>query len=257
MKTKKENALRAKLLQVCKNHKMSDSEIKKYDGTQVKYDKFPYAPYIPKNWNKTLVLAESQQLRGKNDGNSEYVKSLLKANDDDLIFRLGKESIIEEKPDVQLGVTPWDEGYIKLAMLSCFPKFKIDQFGVSNAVPWELHKDNKRQTAFLKDKSIEFWKELLPVLKPKYIVCTGEYADSIISDTCFCDDKKCLQLNIRSASQLGRVAYLFDENDLLKRYPEVKKAYKSFRRIVKIDKQDKRNYVFYAAHAVSKIKTAL
>ena len=53
--------------------------------------------------------------------------------------------------------------------------------------------------------------------------------------------------------RFGFFTNLFDENDLLKRYPEVKKAYKSIRKIIKIGKQDKRYYVFYAAHAVSKI----
>jgi len=257
MKTQKESTLHSKLRLICKKHTIAGLEKTEYGGEPTKYDLYPYAPYVPKNWNRILVLAESQQLRGKNEGNIDYVKSLLNASYEDLIFRLGNIRITGEKPEEQVGITPWDEGFIKLAMLSCFPEYKSNQYAVSNAVPWHLDKGNETQTEFLEQKSITFWKEILAVLKPKYIVCTGVYADDIISDTEYCIERDCQQFHIRSASQLGRVINLFDENDLLERYPEVKNAISSNPQVVEISGMDKRYYVFYAAHAVSKIKLYL
>ena len=255
MKTNKDSTLTTKLRQICKKFKITDSEINDYGKKPKIYDRFPYAPYIPKNWNRILVLAESQQLRGNNEGNSEYVKCLMNADVEDLIFRLGNEKITGVNSNVQLGISPWDEGLIKIAMLSCFPEYRSDQFGVSNAVPWHLDKNKEKQTDFLERKSIKFWKKILPELNPKIIICTGKYAESIISETKFCEQNDCKQIEIRSASQLERIVSLFNEDDLLDRYPEVKIAIEQNPDL--IGDYDKRYYVFYAALAVSNINSIL
>lgn len=258
MKPQTKSALQSKLLQICKKHKISDLEIPEYGKELKKYDKFPFAPYIPKYWNKILVLAESQQLRGLNDGNQGYVQSLLEADDEDLIFRLGNFNITRTKPEEQIGISPWDEGYIKLAMLSSFPEFTIDQFGVSNAVPWHLDKDNKTQAALLNRKSIAFWKDILPVLKPEIIICTGVIADSIITDTGYCSNNICHQIHIRSASQLHFVAKkTYRWKDWLDKNPAMKELFENNNDLIESSIDPKRYFVWYAAHAVSQIRPAL
>lgn len=249
--------LKQNLSKICQKNAFSVNDYEEYGGQQDKYDLFPYAPYIPENWNRILVLAESQQLRSLNDGNKRYRQSLLAMEDEELIFRLGNKKITNQSPEKQIGITPWDEGYLKLAMLSCYPAFTIDQFGVSNAVPWHLNKKNKAQSAFLKRKSVTFWEEILPVLKPSIIVCTGVIADSIITDTGYCSKSSCRKIHIRSASQLHFVvkkSYRYTE--WLDQHLDVKEV--SSKNGQMIDPQEPyRYFVWYAAHAFSKINPQL
>jgi hypothetical protein len=155
-------------------------------------------------------------------------------------------------PDKLLGITPWDEGYIKLAMLCCFPEFAIDQFGVSNAVPWHLDKGNKPQAAFLERKSIAFWKDILPELKPKIIICTGDIANSIITDTGYCSNNICYQMHIRSASQLHFVVKkTYQWNVWLNENPTIKELLEKNKDLIQSD-DPYRYFVWYAALAVSK-----
>lgn len=250
--------LKKKLHQICKKHKITDLEIPEYGGKPSKFGLFPYSPYIPSNWNRILVLAESQQLRALNEGNEGYRNSLQNANYEDLIFRLGNIKITGQKPEKQIGISPWDEGYIKLAMLACFPESKIEQFGVSNAVPWHLDKDNKTQAALLNRKSIAFWKDILPVLKPEIIICTGVIADSIITDTGYCSNNICHQIHIRSASQLHFVAKkTYPWKDWLDKNPAMKELFENNNDLIKSSIDPKRYFVWYAAHAVSKIQPEL
>jgi len=248
--------LREQLLSICWGYEIPKDEYLLYGRKPTEYDLIPYAPYIPNKWNRILVIAESQQQSGKNLRGKEYIKKLSRACIDDLIFRLGNEEITGKKPDVQLGVTPWDEGYLKLAMLSCFPEYKTSEYALSNAIPWYLDNGNSEQVYFLTELSIEFWTEILEVLKPKIIICSslGRFADYIISETCYCDDKQCDKFDLCAAPFPEEVVHLFEESDLLERYPEVKNAIELNPNIVEKSGLDKRFYISYAAHAVSKIK---
>jgi len=249
--------LKQKIKQICQDNGISEEQYSSYGVTSARFDLVPYAPYIPVDWNRILVLAESQQLRGKKKGNSEYKKSLLAANNEELIFRLGNEKITGNKPETQIGITPWDEGFIKLAMLSCFPESNIEQFGVSNAVPWHLDKNNDTLAAFLKYKSIAFWRDILPVLQPKMIICTGKIANSIITGTGYCSIKACLQFHIRSASQLHfMVEKTYRANEWLDKNPVIKELFRKNAQLIN-PRKPYRYFVWYAAHAVSKIKPIL
>jgi hypothetical protein len=63
----------------------------------------PYVPRIPNEWNRILLLAESQNL---SQTNSEYVNHLRKMTTQERIFRLDGDS--------DIGVYPWDDGSLKL-----------------------------------------------------------------------------------------------------------------------------------------------
>ena len=82
---------------MCKKHVMADSEIVVI--------REPYIPYIPNNWNRVLVLAESQNLSSSNEG---YVQHLNSLTANERMNRLGFEGD-------DIGVYPWDDGSLKLA----------------------------------------------------------------------------------------------------------------------------------------------
>ncbi|MEI6900016.1 MAG: hypothetical protein WCL00_09060, partial [Bacteroidota bacterium] len=243
--------LQTTLMQVCKKHRIAPYEYSNYHGEPARYNIFPYAPYIPNNWNGILVLGTSQNISVSNKGNAEYRQSLLDALDDDLILRLGNQYVSQQKPDKFIGVAPWDEGFLKLAMLACFPEFKAGQFGVSNAYPWELSKDDRNKNIFLEFKSIAFWKDILPVLQPKHIICAGDAATMVIRLTYYWRTEGCRWHNILGYKYFTYIQRLFDADDILDRYPEVKNAIKSNPSLIHRTKRDKAYYILYAAHAVS------
>lgn len=221
---------------------------KEYDLND--FDKFPYIPFIPKEWNKILVLAEAQQLRGNNKGNITYRKRLKDATEQNQITRLGNHEINLKAPKEMIGIWPWDNGFIKMALLSVFPNEGVEKYALSNSIPWHLNKKNKNQFHFLMEKSIDYWKEILPVLKPKTIICTGDIAKKIITKTKYCcDDNGCKQYNLRSASQLHFVAKKdFD----IQKYPELLNTFYKYQQLNNLNRP-LRYYIWYMAHAKSKI----
>jgi len=242
------NDYKSKLQELCLGLPLKDTEISE-NSLDLVLDKYPYAPYIPEDWNGYLVVAEAQQLNRNSQGNSVYVDGLLLGTVEELIFRLNNQKFNTGK----VGITPWDDGHIKLAMLSCFPEINLDQVAVANAVPWFLNKTNTKQDKFLKKRSIEYWSEILDLLngKLKCVIRTGEYARAIL-DYYKLKNKNIEKIfSLRSASQLERVSYVFDTDDLLNRYKEVENALSTER--FSYDKKIKAGLVFYAAHAVSTI----
>jgi hypothetical protein len=144
--------LRSALYSISENYKLSEEKISA-NGLDKVIDEYPYAPYIPDNWNGYLIVAEAQQLRGKSEGNNAFVEVLKSAVANDLIFRLNNKKFLNDK----VGISPWDEGYIKLALKSAFSDIDLNQVGVANAVPWHLDKTNKEQDKFLCDLSAKYW----------------------------------------------------------------------------------------------------
>lgn len=240
--------LKTALFEQCSKNQLTEAEISEYSLDLV-LDKYPYAPYIPDNWNGYLAIAEAQQLRRSSTGNSKYVDDLLSGNTEQLIFRLNNEKFNKGK----VGITPWDDGFIKIAIKSCFPEININQVAVANAIPWSLNKLNTKQDKFLIERSKKYWKEILELLKGdlKCVVRTGEYARNILAFKELKDINIEKVFSIRSASQLERVSSLFNWEDLLKRYPEVKNA--MLNSGYSIDDENNANLIFYAAHAVSTI----
>lgn len=232
-----------KLIQVSKKHQQTDPSVDEFDM-------YPYIPYIPNNWNGILLLGEAQQLSKNNERNRKYIEQLEKLDPLNQMMRLANKALFS---DGQIGISPWDEGYLQMAMAACFPELLLKQYALSNAIPWHLNKTNKEQTEKYVEMARQYWYETLCVLIEnglRVVIRTGEFARDILNWNYL--TKHC-NLNdvfyLRSASQLERVAYLFDKVDLLTRYPEIQMA------IEKTEaKWQSLNHIFYASHALSRIK---
>ena len=86
-------------------------------GVSVVIDE-PYAPYIPPRWNGRLVVAEAQNLAG----DTEYVRRLKAATPEDRISRLHRSA------SEHLGIGPWDDGTLKLAVTAAWPDLSCDDW---------------------------------------------------------------------------------------------------------------------------------
>ena len=198
----------------------------------------PYIPFVPKKWNGVLVLAESQNMSKKND---HYVKWLKGYSRDEKIKRL----YLKED---EVGIQPWDDNSLKLAVEAAFGCLAIDT-AVSNAVLWSQRGDggvNINPDKELQKASSLLWEVLLPVLNPSLVICCGKIAKDVIANTGWTG--KTLSLRLPSPSALSRISGMFDEDDLLKRYPEVARVIKKHPEWIK---GYKKNKIFFACHAVS------
>ena len=224
--------IKKKLIEICENYKLEDN---------IAVIPEPYIPYIPENWNGILVLAESQNL-SKN--NQNYVDKLKAESTNERILRLNKN-----KNDI--GVYPWDDGSLKLAIESSL-KVKATETSVSNAVLWSQRSQtgaNKNPSGIINKLSIEIWNEFLEILNPKIVIITGKIAKEIIDKTGWKGKKVVLRLPSRNA--MSRVSGMFNKNDLLERYPEVKEVVEKNENWIK---DYTLNKIFFACHAVSLLK---
>lgn len=176
----------------------------------------PYVPFIPKNWNGVLVLAEAQNL-SKGSPDVEWLKS---ATADERIFRLGR--------DGHIAIQPWEDGSLKLAVEAALG-IRAAQTAVSNAVPWSLVDEkgnNKNPTPELIKRSKSLWSELLHALKPEHIVTAGAIARRVITGALEkCDDSPlCTAWPLPSPRLFSPITQTIDEVELMRRFPEVAKA---------------------------------
>ncbi len=219
------------LIKACKKHVIADPE-----NVVIRE---PYIPYLPNNWNKVLILAESQNLSSSNKG---YVQSLNSLTATERMNRLGRGGD-------GIGVYPWDDGSLKLAIEAAFG-IVAEETAVSNAVLWSQqgHSNQNINPAHdLQSRSSELWAEMLELLKPDLVICSGNIANSVIANTRWSGN--IIKLRLPSKTAMSRVSGIFDESDLLQRYPEVEAildlhpewASGSYRR----------NKIFFACHAVS------
>ena len=209
----------------------------------------PYLPYIPQNWNQILVLAESQNLSLSNE---EYVKALRKLDSEDRMKRLGHPKLM--KAGDGIGVSPWDDGSLKLAIEAALDVSE-EETAVSNAVLWSQRDSNPRRNATpdedLKKCSSALWCEMLDILKPKpkLVICSGNTAYAVIKKAGW-SENKIKRLRLPSPTAMSRVSGMFDENDLLRRYPEVKEILGEH---PEWGERFLKNKIFFACHAVSSI----
>lgn len=221
-----------KLIQICRKH------ISRIDDVVLCE---PYIPYIPEKWNGILILAEAQNL---SKTNNTYLQRLIRMNRKERFMRL---SDIDN-----LGIQPWDDGTLKLAVSSVFPFESLHSFAVSNAVLWsqtDERGNNKTPDEELINNSISFWKDLLPVLKPHIIITCGKIASATISDIW---NGRVYGLRAPSPLFLSRISGMFNKKDLLKRFPEVANAIEHNRNI--LNGGYEMNKIFFACHAVSSIR---
>jgi hypothetical protein len=90
--------LKAKLLTICR------AGVLKELGEETVPE--PYIPFIPKNWNRCLVLAEAQNHSKKNDAYLSWLEGLDSKGKMLRLYRRGKK----------LGCQPWDDGSLKFAV---------------------------------------------------------------------------------------------------------------------------------------------
>jgi hypothetical protein len=200
----------------------------------------PYAPYVPPNWNRILVMAEAQNLAG----DTPYVQTLTGGSKEDRIRRLYKDA------PALLRIGPWDDGTLKLAVTAAWPDFTCDDFALSNAVPWSQAAGNRNLNPeeALYGPAVEFWRRLLPVMNPARIVTVGETAREIVRRT----TTKIPVLRWASASPvyLNRVSWLFDPDHLCSLFDSVRKAVDANQNWVSTHRKSK---IFYACHAASTV----
>lgn len=220
-----------KLLSICKDFQLPDPNAVIIND--------PYIPFVPENWNGVLVLAESQNLSSQHD---KYVKKLLSASVTERLERLYWHGD-------GIGVYPWDDGSLKLAVASALG-LDISSTAVSNAVLWSQRggaQQNINPAVNLQSLSSELWAQMLEVLKPKLIICSGNIADSVVHSTGWTGDR--IKLRLPSRTAMSRVSGMFQEEDLLIRYPEVQSVIEKHSGL--LDGGYRRNKIFFACHAVS------
>lgn len=216
----------------------------------------PYVPYIPNEWNEILVLAEAQNL--SKSSSDQYVRKLKSMSTEERIFRLfpdGRFRCAAQVVTSNIGVHPWDDGSLKLAIESACGT-KAENTAVSNAVPWSQVDENENNITpswELISRSIKFWEKLLPLIVPKHIISCGKKAQRVIDDLSNgLWTGKHSRLRLPSRAAMSRVSSMFSEKDLLSRYEEVKKVVE--RHPEWAEKPYRQNKIFFACHAVSRLK---
>ena len=204
----------------------------------------PYIPYIPADWNGVLVLAESQNLSSTNHG---YVEALRRLAPTGRMKRLGHPELVD---DGKVGVGPWDDGSLKLAVEAAFGA-RADRTGVSNAVLWSqrdpITKANINPDTHLQRESSVIWVEMLQIIRPERVICSGNVAQRVVREGGWLDEKTA-KLRLPSPSAMSRTSGMFREEDLLDRYREVARVIEAHPEWVE---SDRRNKIFFACHAVS------
>jgi len=222
------------LLSVCKRH-----VLKNRTKATVRE---PYVPYIPAQWNKVLVLAEAQ-----NHAQGSYLADLRRMSPRSRLLRLYKSKQM-------VGVHPWDNGTLKLAVEAAL-KREASRTAVSNAVPWSLVKGSKNQTPSPEHlrKSVAFWLDLLPVLQPELILVAGAKAEEVVRKVLksIKIQPKLIPTPLPSPRVLNAVSRTFDEDDLMSRFPEVRKVIAKRRGWLEIEGH-RRNKILFACLVVSR-----
>jgi hypothetical protein len=193
------------LAEICARHLMS--------GGQVVIPE-PYIPYLPENWDGTLVVAEAQNLSQTNHG---YVDNLKAASAEQRIRRLSWD------PEKDLGVTPWDDTTLKLAVEAAFGCDSL-RVAVSNAVLWStVTPDGRNQTPSpdLMAASTRAWMELLLVLRPQVVVAAGAKAREVMTIATAGLDARLVCWPLPSPRVLAPLSGAINVVDLRRRFPEV------------------------------------
>lgn len=219
----------------------------------------PYLPYGLESWNGILVLAESQAIRPDDD----YAQWLQQLTRTQRMTRLGRKKPppYPDEPD-KIGIGPWDDGTIKLALQAIFEgaklKLRLEDIAVSNAVPWTRKSTGKNLNPDkqMEGKAAEFWKKIFDVWEPdiKALIVLGNIAKRVLTDAGILSDSKykdkCLKLWLPSPNAINRVHGMFDCADLKIRFPEVERALNT----IEINEKQYKMKVFFACHAVSRGK---
>lgn len=123
-------------------------------------------------------------------------------------------------------VGPWDDGHLKMAVELL--GFDPERTAVSNAVPWTIKdgKQNRNPDGQLIECAKRFWSDIMPELSIaeglELVITVGKVARQVMEAGNLSGAFTLLPLASSSTNLFGRVAWLFDAQDLLARYPEGK-----------------------------------
>lgn len=201
----------------------------------------PYIPYIPDRWNRCLVLAEAQNHGAKS---REYLKWLKGLGQRDRLLRLYLQN-------GRVGCQPWDDGSLKLALAAAFD-VDPERWAVCNGVLWSSVDKSGRNinpSTRSQQRSAALWSEFLDVLRPTLVVTAGKVARDVIDAACPEGGCPRVALKLPAPSYLSRASGLFDHEDLLARYPEVRAV--AERHPEWLGGKYERNKILFACHAVS------
>lgn len=237
-----------RLLQICRGHILA---VGSTGGTLPKVVvPEPYVPFVPKDWNRVLVLAEAQNLSNAHKG---CRTRLLAQDPESRILRLLAHT---DSPEPHLGIKPWDQGFLKLAVEAALNE-RAAQVAVSNAVLWSLVGAagvNVKPSSETIGSSIGLWAELLPVLRPVRIVAAGKVAQTVVSEVRKLGawTGSVLALHLPSPRVLSVVSGMFDPGDLKEHYPAACAALDRHASGWRSQPpKEVRGRLFYACHAVS------
>lgn len=220
----------------------------------------PYIPYLPSKAPEVLVLGEAQNL---SEARQKKYATYLAADSTTPRMRflrlLDGKRVVDEK-DNGIGVQPWDDGTLKIAVRA---SLGIDPstVAVSNALPWSWTDGGVNARPFtgpLIDLAGEFLGEMLMHINPKLVIAAGGNAQKVMARaTRFLSNKgwpvpRILPWTLPSP-RLDAVAGMFDARDLMARYdiPE------DIRQDVLKNRKLGRRWAVYICHAVSKTRDHL
>jgi hypothetical protein len=207
------------LFDVCERHALASGDV------VVPEPYIPHLPKSPKEWNGILVLAEAQNLSSaKVRQYRESLEALHKAGDYEALHDRLNGDLHESSGLQGVGIGPWDDGTIKLAVAVLRGVETIDQLAVSNAVLWSSKTNAAREKIARQSKtaSVQFWRDLLPILQPTEVWAFGGTAREVMR-----------RAGVPSIRLLGlpgpfvrrlRMGFIFDTDRLLSAFPEVARA---------------------------------
>ena len=172
-----------------------------------------YIPYIPPKWNGCLVLGEAQNLSSTY---YKYVESLKRMTKQEQITRL--------KDPSNLGIKPWDEGSLKIAIKAAMD-INPNNTAVSNGVLWSQTDGatrNKNPKNSLKKHSQILWETILTELNPVGIIACGAVAQDVIKKTSWAKTHSLIELKHPGAMRY--VKKTKSTKDLLEEFPKVRET---------------------------------
>lgn len=207
----------AELLDVCDHHMLASEKVVVPE---------PYIPYVPPNgWNGILVLAEAQNLSSsKTRPYRESLEALHKAGDRQSLYNRLNGDLPERSGLRGIGVGPWDDGTIKLAVAAIGGVQAVHQTAVSNAILWSTGDSavSERIASGTKVRSVAFWRDLLSTLRPSQIWTFGATARMVMKRSVV-EPGQLLAFPGPFLRRL-RTGYAFDIDRLLSAFPEVARA---------------------------------
>ncbi len=221
------------LREVCSKHILSESQ------PSLVVFREPYIPYVPSDWNGVLVLAESQNLAKAEHPHRSELGAM---NERERIDRLYNNDGIRR-------VGPWDDGHLKMAVELL--GFDPERTAVSNAVPWTVDggQRNRNPDETLRQCAVKFWSDIIPLMssaESKILVITsGAVARNVMKEVVGKERFDLVQIVSSSPNNLGRVAGLFHEQDMLRRYGEAEPVIKRNKLVAN------QQTVFFACHVLS------